>query len=937
MPDHSSRPDGLVRTAPLAPDEPLTLPDAWTPPSRPGIPVVVAVVPVVGGVAMWLVTGSTLALWLAGLGPLMAAGTMLDAVRTARRDRRRARLEAADARAAVVDEIRRRHARERAERWREHPDVARMLDGDADVWRAGAGRADTLVIGTGFAPSDVRVSGGRGDPEAAVVRSDAARLAAAPVVVASHAGIAVIGEAFAALAVVRGLAVQLCLAAPPGDVRIMGAPAEHAWTEQLPHRRAVGGRVLAIVGPGEPVPADADIVLARVAPGAPPPPTCGVLLRVSGLVAGSLDHAGHVEAVALEAVGSAQAGAIAARLGARAGAVLGAGAASHPVAFHALERTPASGTLSATIGVGDAGPATVDLVEDGPHAIVAGVTGSGKSELLITWILALGAAHGTDEVSFLLADFKGGTAFDALRGLPHVTGVITDLDPAGARRAIESMRAEIRRREAALAAAGARDVSDPRVTLPRLVIVVDEFAALLTAQPELHAVFTDIAARGRALGMHLILGTQRAAGVVRDALLTNCPLRVSLRVTDRTDSRAVVGCDDAAEIPGGAEGRGVALVRRAADPVAHRVRIALSAPDDITAVAAARAAGPAPRRPWLPPLPDAIRLDDLVADRPAAGGLVLGLCDEPDRQRQRPALVTIADRGLLVIGGPGAGRTTAVETLAAQVERIVQLGPSAELAWDALVRLEEDGPGPGTLVVADDLDALIARYPPEYAQEFAERFERLAREAGRDGHLVVAAVQRLAGAVARLADLFPRRLLLATATRADHFAAGGDPARFAAGAPRGRGVLDGVDIQVAVSAGTTPSPAVPPSSWEPSATLTGFVSRRSPAARAALHTWEQTGRVVVAVDDFVAHGHPAASVVVTGDPDQWQRHWRVLGEIRADHDLVVDASCVGEMRLLTGSRRLPPYAEPGRGRAWVLSAGADPVRIMLSAGDASSR
>ena len=135
-------------------------------------------------------------------------------------------------------------------------------------------------------------------------------------------------------------------------------------------------------------------------------------------------------------------------------------------------------------------------------------------------------------MSFLLADFKGGTAFDALAGVPHVTGVITDLDGAGARRAIESLRAEVRWREAAIAGAGARDILDPRVDLPRLVVVVDEFAALLGDHPELHAVFTDVAARGRALGMHLVLGTQRAAGVIRDSLLANCPLRISLRVTD---------------------------------------------------------------------------------------------------------------------------------------------------------------------------------------------------------------------------------------------------------------------------------------------------------------------------------------------------------------------------------------------------------------------
>ncbi|MBB6391436.1 FtsK/SpoIIIE domain-containing protein [Microbacterium thalassium] len=934
MPDQIPVTAGLVRTAPLAPDDPLSLPDAWTPPARPGFPLVAAVVPVAGGVVMWLVTGSTPALWLAALGPLLAIGSILDARRTARRDRRKADDEARRARAAVVSEVARRHEHERAARWAEHPDVARMLTSDAGLWRIDSTRAEAIVVGAGEQPSAVRVLGGQGDPAAAQVRADASWLAHAPVTVPAHAGVAVTGDAFVARAVLRALAVQLCLSAAPGELRVLGSCSEHEWIEAVPHRRASRGRALALVAPGEPVPAEADVVLARVGPGEPPPPRCGALLEVRGLTSGTIDHAGRVQEVGLEAVGDAQAAAIAAMLEARAGAAFGV--VTQAVPFHALDRTADAtrGGLPATIGVGDRGPVSVDLVDDGPHAVVAGVTGSGKSELLITWILALCAARSTDDVSFLLADFKGGTAFDALRTLPHVTGVITDLDGAGARRAIDSLRAELRRRESALASAGARDIADPRVALPRLVVVVDEFAALLAAQPELHAVFADVAARGRALGMHLILGTQRAAGVIRDALLANCPLRVSLRVTDRADSRAVVGTDDAAELDGGPGGRGVALVRRASDASPHRVRIALSAPDDITAVAA-RASGPAPRRPWLPPLPDRVVLDDVVAGRDT-GTLVIGLSDEPDRQRQRRIGLSAADRGVLVIGGPGSGRTTALETLARQAPHVVRIGPAAEHAWDALERLDEEPPAAGSLVLADDVDAVIGGFPPEYAQECAARFERVARAAGRHGILVAASVQRLSGPVARIADLFPRRLLLRTASRADHFAAGGDPAQFSAAAAPGRGTLDGVAVQVALAPGVIPGSQAPAAPWHPRAALTGFVTRRSAAAREAMAAWERGGHRVIGLDAFAADGHPGEPVVVAGDPEQWQRHWRVLGDIRADHDLVVDAPCAGELRALTGSRRLPPYAEPGRARAWLLAAGDDAVRIPLPAADAEA-
>src|SRR5690606_27304489 len=141
---------------------------------------------------------------------------------------------------------------------------------------------------------------------------------------------------------------------------------------------------------------------------------------------------------------------------------------------------------------------------------------------------------------------------------------------------VQSLTAELRRREAILAELGARNIAEANGRLPRLVIVVDEFAALLQEHSDLGAVFTDIAARGRALGMHLILGTQRAAGVIRDALAANCPLRVSLRVTEAADSRLVIGSDDAAELPGGAGSRGLAFVRRPQDSEAVATRIALT-------------------------------------------------------------------------------------------------------------------------------------------------------------------------------------------------------------------------------------------------------------------------------------------------------------------------------------------------------------------------
>src|SRR5690606_38751968 len=146
------------------------------------------------------------------------------------------------------------------------------------------------------------------------------------------------------------------------------------------------------------------------------------------------------------------------------------------------------------------------------------------------------------------------------RDLPHVVGIVTDLDEVAAARALRSLRAELRHRESLLAERGARSIeelADGVPALARLVIVVDEFAALTAGFPELHEVFADLAARGRSLGVHLVLCTQRPAGSVRDSVLANCTLRISLRVNNRADSIAVVGEPGAAALPRHPVGRAI--------------------------------------------------------------------------------------------------------------------------------------------------------------------------------------------------------------------------------------------------------------------------------------------------------------------------------------------------------------------------------------------
>ena len=215
----------------------------------------------------------------------------------------------------------------------------------------------------------------------------------------------------------------------------------------------------------------------------------------------------------------------------------------------------------AAVGVGDAGPFTINMTEDGPHALVAGTTGSGKSEFLRTFVVALATECPPEQLNFVLVDFKGGGAFDICDRLPHIAGLITDLDEAMVVRAINSLRAELHRREHLFRELGVSSYDEAAMLakepIARLLIVVDEFAALATDYSDLMASIIDLAARGRSLGMHLILATQRPNGVVDQKIRANTNLRVALRVQDAFDSQDVIGVPDAASIDRKAPGRAI--------------------------------------------------------------------------------------------------------------------------------------------------------------------------------------------------------------------------------------------------------------------------------------------------------------------------------------------------------------------------------------------
>lgn len=227
--------------------------------------------------------------------------------------------------------------------------------------------------------------------------------------------------------------------------------------------------------------------------------------------------------------------------------------------------------LAAPLGVGTAGARLLDLQTDGPHLLVAGTTGAGKSELLRTLTLALALCHPPDRVNFLFIDFKGGSGLGPLRGLVHCVGLLTDLASHELERTLTSLRAEIRYREEALESAQVPDLEAYRSTpaarhlvIPHLVIIIDEFRMLVDDAPEVLRELMRIASIGRSLGIHLVMATQRPQGALTADIRANVTSSIALRVQSDMESVDICGVRDAAAISVDTPGR--AFLARGAEP-----------------------------------------------------------------------------------------------------------------------------------------------------------------------------------------------------------------------------------------------------------------------------------------------------------------------------------------------------------------------------------
>jgi S-DNA-T family DNA segregation ATPase FtsK/SpoIIIE len=836
---HQSRPPGAEDHEPVT----VRLPTPPAAVRAPGFPVLSATVPLLMGVALWIATGSLLAAGFMLFSVVFVVAGGLESRREARaEDRARVaefRDELDDAQTLLdrlADDQRRRH---RAHGWSPaelHDLLTAELVGP-QVWQRGCAPEHepgcTVRLGGATRPSDDLVV--VPDQGRRALRAELRRLAELRAVVhddvatldlSAHGGLVIDAPGERAVAIARAVVLQLATAIGPDHLRIQLATAAEraaAWSalQWLPHTRSSRGRRLIVIDgdrattTGLDDEAGADELVAGVAPlvlwvrppgGIRPAGVHAMLVAHDGGAVleqttpsgvqvtelHDLDLLEHDECEPLARRLAALTPATAPSWSGSAGAEhvgqdqlpthvsLGEVAASPDLLGHAGAvvdqwlRCTGPGLATPIGRDGRSGVVNIDLDSDGPHALVAGTTGSGKSELLRTFLVSAALHHPPSRLQLLLVDYKGGAAFGPLTELPHTVGTITDLSGALAPRALSSLRAELRRREQVVAAAGASSWDGPA-----LLVVVDELATLVAEQPDFVDGLVDLAQRGRSLGVHLVLATQRPAGVVTDAIRANVTVRIALRVADPEDSRDIVDTPAAAHLPRRRPGRAIVRVGpgvtstlqtaycgdppETRPPVRARWLTDAGTPDTDAADAVLPAGSPGqaseldtavatvreaaerieaspPVRPWLDPLPAHLELSDVPAsDRP--GVLHLGLVDRPEQQRRSELRLDLArDGGATIVGASGSGRSTALRTIVDAARR------ARDERWHVDV---VDGAGDlrdlaGTGVVGDVIDVHDAERVLRLLRRTDREIRRRRSEVGGSWPRLVVAVDGIA-------------------------------------------------------------------------------------------------------------------------------------------------------------------------------------------------
>ncbi|HEY6542615.1 MAG TPA: FtsK/SpoIIIE domain-containing protein, partial [Ktedonobacteraceae bacterium] len=383
--------------------------------------------------------------------------------------------------------------------------------------------------------------------------------------------------------------------------------------------------------------------------------------------------------------------------------------------------SPPFGRLRVPMGMGLNGTVWIDFNDNahGPHGIIAGTTGAGKSELLSSLIVGLALTHHPHLVNFVLVDFKGGAAFKPFEKIPHVVGMVSDLSGRLTERALHALKSELRRREHILGEANAKKISQYQAMraqnpsayqpLPNLFIIIDEFAELAKEHPTFMEGLVSVVQKGRSLGVHLILATQKPTGSVNPNIWSNLKFRICLRVASMQDSRDMLGRSEAGLLPFSIPGRAYFQVGSEVFELLQSARTSQAARVSNELVILAKQASMGAEevtdqkvlmdliepytatigadlfRPWPDPLPQRISLQEInlrhdllqrvefapdtefVASQPPYGWVTcpMGLVDLPVEQRQEPLMLDMARQGghVLVAGASGSGKSVFLRTL----------------------------------------------------------------------------------------------------------------------------------------------------------------------------------------------------------------------------------------------------------------------------------
>lgn len=340
----------------------------------------------------------------------------------------------------------------------------------------------------------------------------------------------------------------------------------------------------------------------------------------------------------------------------------------------------------------------------GPHGVLVGATGSGKSEVLRTLVLSLALSHSPDQLNFVLVDFKGGATFAGMEGMPHISSIITNLgrEASLVNRMEDALEGEINRRQELLRDAGnlanITEYEEARVhggrkdlqPLPSLVVLVDEFSELLKAKPDIVQSFVRIGAVGRSLGIHLLIASQRLEQGKLRGLDEHLSYRIGLKTFSAAESRAVLGIPDAYELP---SLPGIGYLKSPDGTITRfRASYVSGVPQGLSgetttfqyAVEQMRGHGTPAHVVWLPPLVTPNSLDELMPDLTVTKeyglispswrkrGTLIAPCALEDRPREQKREVMALDLSgagghAAIVGGPLSGKSMMLRSVVASL------------------------------------------------------------------------------------------------------------------------------------------------------------------------------------------------------------------------------------------------------------------------------